>query len=143
MKNREVNFFVAVLLLATGCGQDGPKTYPVNGRVVWESGSPVIGGLVEFEATEGPWRGCNARGAIQEDGSFELATKGFGQGAVAGLHRIIVRSPYPTASQMGSREFLAKQIDPKFGTYGQSGLEFVVEENDNSFRIAVTPYQSQ
>ena len=136
-------FLPFMLISGLGCGQKGSETYPVHGKVVLEDGSAVTAGFIEFEAMEGPWRGRNARGAIQPDGSFRLSTKGLGDGAVAGLHRAIVRSPYPTASQAEQSDFGVDQIDPRFGTYGESGLEFRVEEKDNSFEIEVARYQRQ
>jgi hypothetical protein len=85
-----------ILLLAMalpGCGEKGPPTFPVQGRIVFEGEGNIFplydsqGGIL-FESVEQP--GAQAYGAINEDGTFKLMTSVNGvakEGAIAGTHR--------------------------------------------------------
>lgn len=95
-------------------------------------------GLVEFESLDGEWKGRNARGVIQDDGSFLLTTGKLGDGAVAGRHRAIVRQPYPDVDLLEGERLPPPMIDPKFGRYETSGLEFTVKEQENDIVIEVS-----
>ncbi|HVW02059.1 MAG TPA: hypothetical protein VHB77_17040 [Planctomycetaceae bacterium] len=60
----------AVLLTTTGCsrgGGDGPKLYPVAGRVTFD-GKPVASGEIVFAATDG----SHIAGAQIVDGEYSL-----------------------------------------------------------------------
>jgi hypothetical protein len=90
--------FALVGLALVGCGAPAtvPKTYPVKGRVVYDSAHPVTAGLIEFRSESDPSLTC--RSAIEADGSFTLRTltesnQGL-DGAVAGAHTVIV-TPAP------------------------------------------------
>ena len=84
---------LSLLLLGTllGCGQSGPKTYPVKGKVVTaknEDLKRLVGKGVELQSTTEP----NTRGfgLIQPDGSFTIATYRPGgslKGAIEGTHK--------------------------------------------------------
>ena len=125
-------------MLAVGCGQSGPAVYPVKGVVVYPDGSPVSGGSVEFEALEGEWKGHNARGAIQDDGSFTLTTEKQGDGAVAGRQRAIVRGPYPSRmNAIDGKSLPRRLVHTKYSNYDTSGLEFTIVEGKNELTIEV------
>ncbi len=82
-----------LLLAAPGCGEKGPPTFPVQGKIVFEGEGSVFPlydsqGGIQFESVEQP--GVHSYGAINEDGTFKLMTTVDGmakQGAVAGNHR--------------------------------------------------------
>ena len=125
---------------AIGCEQSGPVVYPVRGVVVYPNGSPFQGGSVEFEALEGEWKGHNARGAIQDDGSFILTTEKQGDGAVGGRQRAIIREPYPSRiNTPDSKALPRRSIHTKYSNYHTSGLEFTIVEGENELRIEVIP----
>jgi len=69
-----------LLVCCLGCGQTGPETYPVSGRVYYQ-GEPLVRGTVFFVPDEGP----ASAGTISSDGSFSLR-------AVAGRHQVGVSS---------------------------------------------------
>jgi hypothetical protein len=82
-----------------GCGKSdkatGPKTVPVRGKIVFTKGGDVKTlfnrqGRIELESVEQPT--IHAAGAIEEDGSFTVATVtaegGSSPGAVPGSHRV-------------------------------------------------------
>ncbi len=57
-----------------GCGEKVqlPQTYPVRGRVVYKGGSPLAGGVVQFQARSDPRLLTN--GETDADGNFALTT---------------------------------------------------------------------
>ena len=71
----------ALVVAVVGCS-DGVRTYPVTGTVRYTDGAPVRGGFVELEGMSGAALGHNARGLIEEDGSYSLKTPTIGEGAV-------------------------------------------------------------
>lgn len=90
------NIFLAGLaLLATcaGCGQSGPATAPVKGKVTLD-GQPLKTGRVITLPEAG--RGANS--LIAADGTFELSTFGERDGATLGKHKIGVVAYEATGS---------------------------------------------
>jgi hypothetical protein len=83
---------VAALLASVcwGCGPAGsgrgPDLIPVKGKVTYK-GKPLTKGTVTFEPDG---FGRPARGELQADGSFVLATLKDGDGVVAGEHRVTI-----------------------------------------------------
>src|SRR5262245_32183270 len=85
--------WLALLLAAVGCG--GPRTYPVEGRVVFkEDGTPLRGGQVLFESVDAS-QTTSSSGIIDDDGYFRLSTFKPGDGAFAGDYRALVTPPFP------------------------------------------------
>ncbi|MBI1918197.1 MAG: hypothetical protein HYS12_26190 [Planctomycetes bacterium] len=77
------------LLLAAGCGQDGPELAPVRGTV-YHKGAPLKGGTIVFAPDRD--RGCCgsvATASIRSDGTYVLRT-GDADGATPGWHRITI-----------------------------------------------------
>src|SRR5688572_22509980 len=85
---------LSLLLAASGCrpaGPPGPKTYPVQGKVVYKNGQPYPGGAIEFRPTAGEPH--NAVGVIGPEGSFKLQTLGGNvplAGAVEGTFQVTI-----------------------------------------------------
>lgn len=82
---------VVAVLGAVGCGQTGPKTYPVNGKVELASGdvSQLAGNNIEAALASDP--SVRASGVIQPDGSFALETLQAGviqKGAQEGSYQV-------------------------------------------------------
>lgn len=139
MKKRVANFASALSLIASllmsGCGSQGPQTFPIQGKVRFEDGAPVRAGLVELESVGGQ---VNARGEIQADGAFQLTTRTFHDGAIAGKHRVIVVQPFAYGGLTGV-ETLGnhRHTEPpavvarKHSSYETSGLEVTVEGRAN------------
>ena len=128
----------AVGLFACGCGSDRAATYPVKGKVVFTDGSPLEGGgSVEFESKPQEGMPINARGVIAAGGAFSLTTYEEGDGAVAGVHRAIVRPTRPIFEPEEGGTMPGPVINPRFEKYETSGLEFTVTEDDNDFTIKV------
>jgi len=74
-------FCLGVSLLVLGCSKSapttGPKTVPFKGKLVFTKGGDAKSlfnrqGRIELESVDQP--GVHALGAIEEDGSFSVAT---------------------------------------------------------------------
>jgi len=123
--------FVAVML--SGCGDAGPKRYPVRGRVTYE-GKPVTTGNVTFVPEHGPMAG----GTIGPDGSYTLQ-------AVAGTHRVAVKAvpaPPPGMNPMQNPEGYvppAPLVPAKYNRTATSGLTVEVKATDENVADLALP----
>jgi hypothetical protein len=92
-------FLVAGIL---GCGES--RTVPVEGKIVWEDGSPAE--LLGYEVEAGlPESRISSRGDVQAGGTFRLGTFAPGDGAEPGQLQVAIRpipiteiDPAPTVS---------------------------------------------
>lgn len=111
-------------LLCIGCGgSDQLPTYPVQGNVIF-NGKPLQQGSVTFIPENGPY----ASGRISSDGTFELTTYAEGDGAIAGMHRILV-----SAVKVDPNHPQAVPLIPfKYGSEQTSGLTATVEKSDTN-----------
>ena len=88
--NRFLGVWVGLLpLLATGCGESGPKKYPVSG-VVTVNGKPAALVRVQFTHadTSLPGNLKTPMGMTDEAGVFHLSTSGDRDGAVPGDYTV-------------------------------------------------------
>ncbi len=124
-----LNLFV-VIAGAVGCQE--PKYFPVDSKIVDESGQPIMelaGAAISFEATHAP---VSAVGEVRGDASFTLTTETSGDGCLPGEHRVSI-----------GRVFLAADapqplvIDPKYESYETSGLTVNVEKKRNQVELKV------
>jgi hypothetical protein len=89
--------------------------------------------LVRFEpSSPGPSGSCGAEGTISSDGSYRLTTFSANDGALPGLHRVVVLPGRDTSAE-NSRE-----IPSKYYSLAGSGLEFEVKPEDNLIDIRLT-----
>lgn len=86
---RAILVVLGISLAAPGCGPSQPVPVPVRGRVTYE-GHPVATGSVMFTSTNKTLP--NARGRLQEDGSFQLTTFEPDDGAVPGEYKVTIRA---------------------------------------------------
>lgn len=134
-----VGVLCVLLGVASGCG--GPRTYPVEGRVVFkEDGAPMRGGQVVFELVDST-KPLSASGTIDDDGYFTLTTFKSGDGAVAGDYRAVVMPPFPPHGKdldllPTPRSSLV--LDERYLTFDTSGLRFTVKDEVNQIQIQVT-----
>jgi predicted small lipoprotein YifL len=120
-----MSLVVAIAISLTGCGDSsakGPKTIPVQGKLVFMKGGNVKTladrqARIEFESVDQP--GLRAVGPIAEDGSFTVATvaeEGGSQGAVPGTHRVRLL--------LDERD--EKFVAPQFLDFVKSGLKITI-----------------
>jgi hypothetical protein len=89
--------------LSTGCSGNLYPLAEVHGRVTTCEGKPAAGGTVVFYPVDAPEQtkrpkgnpGREARGTVNEDGTFTLTTIGISPqpGAVTGPHRVAFEMP--------------------------------------------------
>jgi len=142
----ELRFGLAIvagsLLVLSGCGSGGTPTQPIQGRVVYTDGSPVQGGMIEFElisseAADPELGRPNARGAIQQDGTFRLTTFEANDGALIGTHRVLVSVPRPDWQPADGGSPPQPAVHPKYERYETSGIEVDIDENTKELTITV------
>ena len=106
-----------------GCSDGAAATGEVRGTVTLD-GKPLSHGWVISYPENGP----GALGKIGSDGSFELATKGVGRGAVLGKHRLtVVAYEGGSEADLESDDTDGKLLIPqKYTQPGSSGLTMEV-----------------
>ncbi|MFO1064630.1 MAG: hypothetical protein U0892_12270 [Pirellulales bacterium] len=112
------------LLFCVGCSDGRPPAFPARGKVVFPTGSPVHVGTVELKSRE---HGIQARGEIQNDGTFVLSTYREGDGAVAGFHDAVVVQIVVAEEVQGHRPSKLGVVHPRYARYATSGLEVEVK----------------
>jgi hypothetical protein len=123
--------WLGLLAGLAGCGEQGPKTYLVQGKVSYKGKLLPLGSLT-FVPKDGP----AALGQINADGSYQLR-------AAAGKHRVEViavpahQGGRPDPSMEGGidyRGFPAPKplVPAKYNLYTTSGIEVEVLPADNN-----------
>ncbi len=119
----------ALLLLAAacGCGGSDPKTYAVQGKVVYKGQAgnvgQLAGGRVRFQSLTDP--AVTGLGEIEEDGSFALGTFFHDKslpGVPAGRYKVRLDPPGDDDEGKAQRGLL----HPKYLDFDKSGLTFTV-----------------
>lgn len=112
----------ALVFALAGCGQSGPKTHPVAGRIELPGGdaSALVGSTVEVALASDPT--VRGFGEIQPDGTFKLQSLQAGElrpGVLEGKYaaRII-----PNDEDAATRKKAAKAVAPRFLKFETSGL---------------------
>jgi len=132
--------FSSVLVVACvglGCArQEGPKTYPVRGKVSYR-GQPVTSGLVLLTPQE---QGHAATGELAADGTFALTTFRKHDGAVPGKYRVAIQVFPSEGAGLPGAEFGGKRppIPPKYFTPDSSGLSAEIKAGDNFLDLALS-----
>lgn len=125
-----------LLLVAGGCGESRPATYPVTVTVTYADKKPVPGAQVVLMSAEG---NVSSRGAAGDDGSCSLTTYQQNDGALLGKHKVLIAQP----PHIGDPEapYKGPKIASKFANFASSGLEVEVTEDPakNKFPLVVTP----
>lgn len=119
-----------VLLAMVGCNSSTTPTYPVQGRIEFEDGSPVRTGFIETYSHD---LKINARGKINQDGTFTLSTFSEDDGAVVGMHDVIVTQflGHEMAPQI-KHDHAVEAVATKHADYATSGLSLTVEEQESN-----------
>lgn len=110
-----------LLTCVSGCGESGPETAPVAGKVTFD-GKPMAGAAVMFLPVAG---GRPATGVTDAAGAYRLQTFKDFDGAVLGEHRVAVVLP---------------GIESSAGTPGAGGVS-VSGSSDPATNPASTGYE--
>jgi hypothetical protein len=122
-----------VLLAVAGCGSS--KYQPVTGQIVFADGTPAAGlegGQIVFELAAASGNVPTATGSIDAEGRFQLGTVKPGDGATAGLNKVLISPPEATGDVP-----LPPVIHGKYKQFATSGLEYNVQPGPNEFKITV------
>ncbi|MDG2013461.1 MAG: hypothetical protein P8J33_08150 [Pirellulaceae bacterium] len=122
-----------VLLITTGCKQSD-NLHPVKGKIVFEDGSPVMFGDIEFQSTLEP---INARGKIQRDGTFVIGTRTGNDGALEGPHKVVIVQAITNHFNLNVVHDHGHIIAPKYTRYETSDLKVDVKPEENVLNIVV------
>lgn len=112
----------------SGCTEDGPKTYPVKGKVTYKDGKPVTSGNILFESVSDTK--IQAAGDLQADGSFELGSNLGKPGTVAGDHRVLIIPPLAEFGQKAA-------VSNKYASFETSGLKATIKEGGNTVELVI------
>jgi hypothetical protein len=117
----------AALVLASlaGCGNSGPKTYPVKGKIEFADGDvkQLAGQYVEFKLESDP--PLVVSGEIQDDGTFTLGMLHEGKlykGAPEGTYRARIVLPEEEDEEGARRR--PTVVHSRFLDFDRSGLSF-------------------
>ncbi|MEL7496014.1 MAG: hypothetical protein AAFN77_00285 [Planctomycetota bacterium] len=130
---------VAFLVSLTACSGNMP-TYEVAGVVEFEDGTRPEFGNIEFYSAQFK---INARGKIQEDGTFTLSTYSENDGAVVGFHEVVIMQQvgnYLLAKSGGNRirHDHGSLIDSSYFDYQTSSLSCEIKSDvKNEVRLVV------
>ena len=132
----------AGLATAAGCGDNGPKPVPVEGRVTL-NGKPVKQMLVNFQPV-GKTYGTGANGMTDDDGKFSMMDSRGGTGAHVGEYKV---SFYPPLNRRVEGDPSTDVIDdgsksglPRIYLDGEkTPLRVTVPEGGGTAEIILTP----
>jgi len=127
-------FLLALLAFAissVGCGKRHRELAPLTGKVTY-NGQPLRFGAVVVEHEYGQ----PATGKIQPDGTFELATRGEGEGTAVTKSRVRVacfegQDPAKIVNPNAPPSLGKSLIPEKYMSYETSGLTIEVRPDDN------------
>jgi hypothetical protein len=107
-----------------------PKVYLVKGNVLLADGTPVSGGIITFHPKT--TSGSVAWGEIGPDGSFQLTTIAWHDGALPGSYTVSV-NPFVNDGQPSFEP--VSPVPPKFTAAETSGLTVEIEAKDTELKI--------
>lgn len=115
---------VVSVVCVAGCG--GRTTHQVTGKVQYQDGSPISGGIrvIRLEPADDTTAEIRkvASGMIEPDGSFEMFTRKPGDGVIAGKYRVTLTV---MDKPMGGKML----IPQKYTTTDSTPFEIVVDDD--------------
>ncbi|PQO36449.1 hypothetical protein [Blastopirellula marina] len=124
----------SLCLLICGCGGgNGLATAPTTGEVTYQ-GKPLPYGSVSFR----PKAGSPATGDIQADGTFTLTTYSDGDGAIVGMHEVLISATEAHARtaqpvEAGMEAPVPKSLIPqKYTSFSTSGITAEVKPGEKN-----------
>ncbi len=140
--------FLCALLAGplVGCGDGNLPTYEVIGKVEFDDGTHPKFGDIEFYSHK---HKVNARGNIDRDGYFTVSTYEEGDGAVEGLHQIVIMQQVGNYLLANTDQQIKHDhgslIKPSYFDYRTSGLSCEIvpgEKNPVTLIIEKRPDQT-
>ena len=132
---------LCILLVAINGCMRSSTTFPVTGTIVLANGQPLTGGTILFQ----PFGDSSlpARGYIQSDGSFQLGTFATDDGAIPGVHKVVITPAVPTEA-LDDPAAIARHravVPAQYQNLQSTPLEFTVNDDGstNHFDIRLEP----
>ena len=125
MEQKRIVWIGVAIVLAVGCGQDGPKLVPVEGTVTL-NGAPVAGALVGFQPDDP--MASPSYGETDENGHYVLKFTLQREGAMLGTHTVSI-----STENENSRK--PETLPPEYNQNSQLKREVKDEENVFDFPI--------
>lgn len=139
MARRPLGLAIVIVISAlVGCGgSNGPATQPASGQILFKDGQPVRTGQIELLSEDGKW---TANGQIDREGNFVLGTKSVNDGAVSGVHKVIVKQFFIPGHPIMSLENAGPPVHPQVTEFRTTTLEVKITEGKrNRLKIVVDP----
>lgn len=130
--------WLALCGLVAGCGDSGPKLYPVTGKIT-VNGVPLTAGTVVYNPDKGKGNTFTgvAVGELNSEGVYKLDTNGKA-GAPAGSYKITITSTGPV-TQDNTKPLAKSPINTGYGLVDTTNLETTVGEKPGKYDFEVTP----
>jgi predicted small lipoprotein YifL len=137
-----VSLAAVALLAASGCGQKGPKLFPISGTVKFKDGTPVQGpdygrakitftpASTDVDIKEGEIAQSGAGGDIEAQGRFTMSTYKKGDGVMPGKYKVLLRV-WQGADDSTSA------IDPKYSDRDATDIDVTVDGPKKDLEFAV------
>jgi hypothetical protein len=131
---------VAVLVVFTlgcgGSGYDGPKLYPLTGKLT-KGGAPLPGINISLISTDSSNKAPPLLAVTKDDGSFTITTSSGHAGAPVGLYKVVIVAPPPEfdySTQKGPPK-KSKVISEKYATAATTDKTFEVKAGTNTLDL--------
>jgi hypothetical protein len=133
---------ILALVAMLGCGESGPKFYPVQGQVKLDNGSPLKYGIMNLYGQEGESAKYSPIGYVK-DGAFTIETNGK-PGAPLGKYVVTIQAG-TTGGDEKNPYVTEWYADGKYGNRETSGLTLEVVENPapDRYHFQLKPHASQ
>ncbi len=135
-------------VVLAGCSGNSPATtFQVSGTVKLSDGQPLTAGRILFRPDKDSK--YSARGGINQDGAFELTTFKEGDGAIAGVHKVMITPEVDRAAldePAATRKREKPVIDIQYQSLQRTPLEVTVTadgSSENHFDLVVEPPRSR
>jgi hypothetical protein len=129
-----------VIAVAAGCGRPPDARLstpsPVQGKITFKGGNPLIGGLITFhpnEVSASDGIRYDAAGLVDAKGNFKLGLNGDGSGAPRGDYKVSLTPREVQELPNSNSERIPKQYRDKKTT----PLTATVKEGDNNFSFEI------
>lgn len=136
---RSGGFVVILVLFSLGCGgggYDGPKLYPVTGKLT-KGGAPLPGINISLIAADPASKAPALFAVTGDDGSFTIRTSTGFPGAPVGAYKVLIVAPPPEIdyrTQKGPPK-KSKVIPEKYGTASSTDKVLDVKAGPNTLPL--------
>lgn len=119
-----------MLVASVGCGK---KLNQATGKVTFEDGAPVKGGIVVFDGRDAK-PPVSMRGIIQEDGNYTMGTQSDHDGVTEGTFKVLITPKRPPTEQI-PKDW--PPFDLSYSLYNKTPFTVTIKpgKNVNDFQV--------